>query len=96
MATASKTSVNTSSTAIIAASNNRSGFTLHNPGAETLWCALGEAAVVGEGFPVLAGTTVMMKYEGEFNTPPTRFASYNLAVNGIYATETNNVAYQTL
>jgi len=95
MAEGSKTSVTPTSTEIIAAGDRR-GFIIHNPGTEDLWCKLGETAVVGEGFVVKGATSVALAYEGEWNGIPTISASYNLAVNGIYSSETNNVAYQTL
>jgi len=96
MATGSKTTVGTTSTEIIPAAERR-GFILHNPSSTVdLWCKQGEAAVVGEGFVVKAGTSVALAYEGEFNMPPTRFDTYGEAVNGIYASGSEDVAYQTL
>lgn len=96
MAEGSKTTVDNTTTEIIAAAERR-GFTIYNPSSSIdLWVKLGAAAVVGEGMIVKAGTSLILAYEGEWNTSITRFASYNLAVNGIYASGSEDVAYHTL
>jgi len=91
-----KTSVNDSTTPIITASERRA-VVITNPSTatETLWLAFDEDAVVGEGVPLAPAQAVTASYDGEFNLPPTVFATYSKEINGIYATETNDVPYHT-
>jgi len=89
---ASKKTIAATSTELIAADADRRGIIIENTDASTaVWFALGEAAVVNEGFSLAAGQKVALSQYTDKG-----LNAYSLQIFGISATGNVVIAYQTL